>query len=407
MKVTHYLIVVAVLLLSLSACRKQDDLSIRDQYGNPVAERGHVAALEKIGTIDLTSLRNLFTRFHYNDIKVCNEVVVYRLTYSSVYGVGNTPRNTQAIMLLPAEKSVTYMLEYTHGAALPIDMFYPTVPSQYNMELSEVVYKEIVKICIPMAANGYSVVMPDYMGYGITNDLDHPFVYNRELFKANLDAARAMKSALDSLGYAFDDRLFLAGWSEGAGTALASMNYIEADYSSEFDIVAMSGLAGPYSFESSINDLFSHPNRRAFAMPLYTWPAYVINKFSGLNRPTDQIFSYKVVDQESAIASSIYTTPSEVFQRYFMDCILDGSDTDFIEEIVGNTFSYGWKPEGKVFLHHGDNDPVVPYYNSKETYDNLKAMGADITLYTYSGGDHGSAIDDFAQTTIIDFNKLR
>lgn len=75
--------------------------------------------------------------------------------------------------------------------------------------------------------------------------------------------------------------------------------------------------------------------------------------------------------------------------------------------MVRNSFSSGWLPAGKVFLHHGDADNVVPYYCSTDTKTGLEAMGGDVTLHTYPGGGHATELGNFIQNTFNDFDPLR
>jgi acetyl esterase/lipase len=96
--------------------------------------------------------------------------------------------------------------------------------------------------------------------------------------------------------------------------------------------------------------------------------------------------------------------PDEVFIDYFLGGVLDGSDPQMINLLKENSYFEGWTPVGKVFLHHGDADQVVPYFNSVDAYNGLTAAGGTVELYTYPGGDHATELGNFARTTLIDFN---
>ena len=62
---------------------------------------------------------------------------------------------------------------------------------------------------------------------------------------------------------------------------------------------------------------------------------------------------------------------------------------------------------GKVFLHHGDEDDLVPVYNTEDAYNGLTAAGGDIKKYIYPGGTHISELGNFISNTLTEFNLLK
>lgn len=86
---------------------------------------------------------------------------------------------------------------------------------------------------------------------------------------------------------------------------------------------------------------------------------------------------------------------------------MNGSDVLLKQTLTDNSFHQGWKPVGKVFLHHGDADNLVPSYNTVDAYNGLTAAGGDVTTYIYPGGGHLSELGNFISNTITDFNQLK
>jgi acetyl esterase/lipase len=256
------------------------------------------------------------------------------------------------------------------------------------------------------ASAGYCVFMPDYVGFGNTKETEHPYLWYPEMFISNIDGLIAAKKFIADNSMKYDNRLFLTGWSQGGGACLSAHKYIQEDYSNQFSIVASSGLAGPYHFNRFVDDLLSKKDEELNISNIFSWCMYSINKYSGEPRSTDRLFAYPVYDQYSAIFPPS-KKPSEIFNGYFLSKIIDKSDTKFRALIDKNTFSGGWKPVGKVFLHHGDADDVVYYYNSVDAKDGITAAGGDATLYTYPGGGHGTELGNYIRNTITDFNNLK
>lgn len=331
------------------------------------------------------------------------DVELYEITYTSDY-LGER-KNTRGVLILPKGKDSLDLVAYFHGTHVPLAIagVNKSTPSLYEGGSDD--FLEMRAVAIPMASHGYAVFVPDYFGYDLTGELEHPFVYYPELFKANIDGLLAAKSKLSDLGKIFSDELFLTGWSQGGGAALSAHKYIQESYLSEFDLQGTSGLAGPYDFYGFLKDIFERRTESISRLNLYSWALYAVNRFSSIQRPSDQLWSYEVYDQSAAFVPPT-NVPNNAFNTYFLSKIVDETDTEMISELVNNTFSENWTPIGKIFLHHGDADQTVPYFNSENAYNGLGAAGANIRLYTYEGANHFEPLEGFLKLTLKDFDEL-
>ena len=329
-------------------------------------------------------------------------VSCYKLVYTTKWV--DSLVNASALVLVPDGISSGEIVAYFHGTALPDDII--TDFSDYAGGGMFSTRIEIAAMALAFASNGgYAVVIPDYVGYGTTSDLEHPYTYYPELSKGNIDAIIAAGKLLDRLEFRTSDGIYLTGWSQGGGAALAAQYYIEKDYSDRLKVKATSALAGPYDFEAFMDYIMSSPDKYFLGMSAYGWAAYTLNHFSPLlQRPDDQVFRKNVFDQNSALFSGV-TTANELFTPLFVDGYVNGSDEALSDAIRENTFARGWSPVGYVFLHHGDSDNIVPYINSRNAFEGLKGSG-NVALYTYQGGTHTSLLKPYVKTTISDFQKL-
>lgn len=385
-----------LLFILLSACSNEPVLTI--------AERGDVLRLEEKGLLETSTIVRLVDSIEKIDSIATHNVKYYKLVYRSTYM--GSPVDTEALLLIPQEIAEIPLITYYHGTLPPIPLFgiVNYVPSYFDGKNKA--YNETINIGLPWASAGYAVVLPDYIGYGITADKEHQYLYYPEMFAANVDAIFAAKQALTNLGYHQDEKIFLSGWSEGGGSALSTHKYIQEQYADKLTVVATSGLAGPYNMARFLDETLGSMDEKSDIAPIASWAIYAFNKFAVINRPTDQIWSYEVYDQISS-----FITPSnilsEIFNPYFISKIKDGTDKAFRKAFENCTYISGWTPQGKVFLHHGNADTTVPYFNSADAHDGLSAEGADITLYTYPDGTHTSEVTNFTVTTLKDFNLLK
>ncbi|RYU93867.1 alpha/beta hydrolase family protein [Emticicia agri] len=380
------------------SCKKDGELTPKT-CGTLIAfeEKGHLSIQQIIANVDQLSVQDIAK----------HEVTLYAITYRTE--CRGEQIDTKGLIMVPDNVSSAYLIAYFHGTQLPVHVgslfnVDNTVPSNYSGGSTD--FSEIRNMGLTWASGGYTVFLPDYIGYGSTHNREHPYLNYPEMFKSNIDGLLATKAFLEGKGIDYDNRLFLSGWSQGGAACLSAHKYIQEAYSSQFNVVASSGLAGPYHFIKFIDDILLKKNEDSDIINIFSWSIYALNKFSPSPRPTDQIFSYPVFDQYAAIFAPS-KKPKDILNNFFLSKIVDGTDTRFRSILENNTFSAGWKPVGKVFLHHGDSDKVVPYSNSIDAKNGLQAAGGDIKFYTYSGGGHDTNLKEYITNTLNDFNLLK
>lgn len=401
MKFSVPLLVGVCLLLFAGACTKKKVYPDTHNRGTLIdaVYKGHLTAGEIAAHADKVSNAGQL---------VSGGVRYYALTYRTVYK--GEPIDSRGLLLVPDDADTTYFLAYFHGTHLPVNLgaFYQsarTSPSNYNGGSTD--FLETRNIGLIWASAGFTVFLPDYIGFGATTDKEHPYLVFGEMFRSNIDGLLAAKHFIKEQGTVYDDRIFLSGWSQGGGACLSAHRYIQEQYAGDFKVVASSGLAGPYNFKGFIDTILQKREERLNINNIFSWGVYSLNKFSPeLKRPTDQIFSYAVYDQYAAIFPPSQV-PARILNEFFLSHIMDGTDQAFAAVLQQNTFHEGWKPEGRVFLHHGAADNVVYYFNSVHARDGLRAAGGHVTLYSYPDGTHDSEVGNYVSNTLKDFKALQ
>ena len=397
MKQCSLSLTIAVFIFLFTSCKKDSSIDA-DNYN-----RGNLIDAVEKGSLSKSEIVKRITELDASALaqyEVTYEQVTYRTQYMG------KPINSRGLLMLPTGAPKVYLLMYCHGTELPSVRLNveKITPSLYDGDTEN--FGDVRNMGLTWASAGYAVFIPDYIGFGLTLGKDHPYVYYPEMFVSDIDGLLAVKERLLQHGLSYDNRLFLAGWSQGAGAAISTHKYIQENYASDFTVVASSGLAGPYNFKRFAESFLTRKHEEFDALPIFSWGLYSMNKFSNLKRPTDQLYTYPVYDQFSSILAPS-KKPAEVFSEYFLNKWADGSDIALIQTLEANSFNEGWKPVGKVFLHHGDSDSLVPAYNTDDTFNGLTAAGGDIKKYIYPGGTHLNKLGDFIANTLTDFNALK
>lgn len=286
-------LLVLLLFLIISSCKKDNLLAFKERGSLIGVEiKGHLTASQVVENIDKLSAQE--TALH----GVTSYVITYRTEYDG------KQIDTKGLLMVPDDMDSVYLIAYFKGTQLPVKLldFYDSkneTPSNYGGGKEN--FGETRNMGLTWASAGYTVFIPDYIGFGSTIDKEHPYLYYPEMFKANIDGLLATKQFITDKGFTYDNRLFLTGWSQGGGACLSAHKYIQESYTSAFTVVASSGLAGPYHFNRFIDVLLSKKDEDLNISNIFSWGVYSLNKFSALKRPTDQIFAYPVYDQFAAI----------------------------------------------------------------------------------------------------------
>lgn len=392
-----------LVLLLVCSCISEED-RVGDSPSQPA---GGVIDFESRGYASVSSLRSLCDSTPQSMLK--SNLEVFKLVYSAEYLGRNV--KAEALLLVPRDVKNPRLAAYFHGARVPwthedpLSSFSPDDISAMPKSIS----KELKRCALPLASNGYCVVVPDYIGYGLTSQLEHPFVYYPELFKANRDALRAARSFLnDQLGIDTGKKVFLCGWSQGGGACLSAHRYIQEGLSDEFEVVASSSVSGAYDMENLMLNVFSHKDSRFPSLSLYAWSAYAVNRFCpDLMRPADQLFLAPVYDQLS-VTTLFNNVPESVFRPSFMSSAVNGSDA-VLRSVLKEICCFNWMPsdDTHIYLHHGTSDDVVPYFNSVNASESFKSAGAaNVELISYQAQGHDTFLGKYMVNTIRAFNSL-
>jgi pimeloyl-ACP methyl ester carboxylesterase len=247
------------------------------------------------------------------------------------------------------------------------------------------------------ASMGYVTSIPDYPGFGVSHSV-HPYIHAASLSKSVIDFLRASRNYCRKEKITLDDKLYLAGYSEGGFATLATHKEIEENYFDEFTVSASVPMAGPYDLKSTTDFMLQQTT--------YNYPAYLAffyyayDELYNWNR-MDEIFNspynaaipslFDGSNEFSEINQQLPTQVSALIKQDFINNYLNGNENALNEALAENSL-LDWIPDAPIHFFHGDSDDAVPYQNSISAYNSLKSNGAtDIHLTTIPGGTHATA----------------
>ncbi|MEZ0540473.1 alpha/beta hydrolase family protein [Fibrella arboris] len=386
--------------LYLTNCKPTDPIETQPQTLVSSTQLTTLTKAQLVQRIAASGLVDAQTSGFLN-ILLQRDIQAYRLVYKTK-NADNTDINASGVLIVPVPiGSETFpMVSEQHGTLFNEG----DAPSYFTAA------SEAGTIGALFTSNGFILSCPDYVGYGESKNVPHPYLHRQTEALASLDMLRAAREFLKTSAAKWDNRVFLAGYSQGGHATMSLLKLMEEQFPNEFTITAASCGAGPYNVEGFMQDLVTKTTHGiAGYNNLYVWVLQTYNRVYGLNRPMSYYFRdpYAADVQANGTRSTINVSINTAFSDGFKNGITSGSDIAFLTGVRDNNV-YDWKPKTPLQLYHGTADQQVFYRNSTDALAAMKARGAtSVELITIPNKDHGPAIQDFLTGTFTFFNSKR
>jgi pimeloyl-ACP methyl ester carboxylesterase len=132
-------------------------------------------------------------------------------------------------------------------------------------------------------------------------------------------------------------------------------------------------------------------------MNSYLWVLETYNRVYGLNRPWSYYLKepYATRVRQNGVQTTVNQNPQALFTDEFRKEILNNTDQGMLAALSENDI-HNWQPKAPISLFHGTSDDYVPFFNSQDAYDAMRANGVTkVQLVRLEGRNHGSAVPDF------------
>lgn len=221
---------------------------------------------------------------------------------------------------------------------------------------------------IVLAASGYFVAAADYLGYGVSKGLPHPYLLSAPSAAAVLDLLTAARNWRLRNGVAGNGQLFLAGYSEGGYVTMAAHRALQAGSSVHRDeLVAAIPGAGPYHLAATLDALLEQVRDDYPLLAALIDPGFLRRLGGTVRDEVRRLLVRALLPGDADVA----------FDTRFIDAYL-ADDRDLIER---QSNVHDWRPERRVRLFHGRDDRTVPYVSGSSTLQAMQARGApDVSL---------------------------
>lgn len=330
------------------------------------------------------------------------QVTIYKITYHTTLEDGS-PTIASGIVYVPSQlTSATRaypILSYQHPTAFSD----AEAPSGTNFTIPTFSYQ------LYFATHGYIIACPDYIGYGVTDNLLHRYEHRQTLAQVTADMLLATKDFLAQQKINYSPQIFLAGYSEGGYASLAAQKMIEENYAGTLPLAGSSCGAGPYAMSAFFNHVTHQPTIGGIANYLYAWQVMTYNRIYKLNQPVSYYFKApyaQQIEQSLENARQITASFDQICTNQFRTDVLDPS-SPFGKALADDDLT-DWMTTTPTLLVHSEQDEIIPFLTSQTTYAALRNRGsANLQIAALKKGYHIPTEVIFMSRSLAWFEQLR
>jgi pimeloyl-ACP methyl ester carboxylesterase len=331
------------------------------------------------------------------------DVDIFKVTYKTTYK--DSEIIASGLVLLPKTSDQVGMVSFQHG----------TITADADAPTAQPINSTQLIFYAAMSSSGFITVVPDFIGFGESKDIFHPYYVEKATADAVIDNLRAARELAREKDVNFNQKLFLAGYSQGGYATMATHKAIEASPVEGFELIASFPASGGYDVKAMQEYFFSLDTYHEpfyityVAMSYktyYDWDNSSLSDFFNEPYATSIPGLFNGINNGSAINDQLTDNIGELIQAD----LLANIDTDVQYQYLIDAFNENslldWTPTIPMFMYHGDADVTVPYQNSVDSYNHFISEGASssvVTFTTLQGADHGSGVLPYIEDF---FNRL-
>lgn len=266
----------------------------------------------------------------------------------------------------------------------------------------------------------YVLVMPDYIGYGITRERIHPYLHGSLTARNAVDMLLATRALLDSMQVPpYADGIYIVGYSQGGSAALWTLRLLEEQYASQIPVIKCFAGSGPHDVATTFDDAVK---RNRVGLPIVIPYLVVGTKAAyGLDIDAEAFFTPAmkkkydryVVNKNYGIASLYFRMPQHRLRHWMTkegmdkthpvtkqmyDGLLRSSMVHYPiddSEIGRDSIVITWRPSSPTYIFHSEKDDVVTYYNALHLQRAIGALPNVVYDFGHYGGHLRSAMTFF------------
>ncbi len=380
-QISRFIIVSSFAGILLSACNRFDE-------PEPISDNTYLVSLEEVDFVAAWQVRAATSFIEFEDLNkfITSDAHIYRMVYNTTYN--GEAVQASGLIGIPTENDPPMAIaSLHHGTSVKKTDAPSESPSDFF-------------ILSAMATTGMIVLIPDFLGFGSSEQQFHPYYVEEGEAVPVVDMIHATVELMEDSAFIWNDQLYLAGYSEGGYVTMAAHKYIQEHPDEGLTVAASAPGAGGYDL-LHLKDYFFE--QETYHQPFYL--AYVISAYETWYNWTEPLSTFFQEPYASKIpglldgsksSTEINNELTEVVGEYLQPDMINNFNSDaryseLKQALVDNSLT-DWVPAAPVRMYHGTDDITVPFSNSEATFEKLKENGAgdNLQFIPIEGADHSS-----------------
>jgi pimeloyl-ACP methyl ester carboxylesterase len=270
-----------------------------------------------------------------------------------------------------------------------------------------------------MASNGYIIVIPDYIGFGASSDLVHPYYQKESTATSVIDMMHACNELLlnKTVLAKGNDKYYLMGYSQGGWATLSVLEQLEKSGQTDISVTAASCGAGAYDLLGMSEYVLALDT---FPSPVYLpYFIYSEQEYGTLTEPLSKFFNQPYADRipslfdgthsNTDIDANLNDTISRLITADMISNLASGPDFQSLRTALTENSVSPWLAKASIRFYHGTADINVPPVQSQQIYAGFITAGCDpnkVTHVDLEGLTHEAGVIPWGINTINWFNQL-
>ncbi|MDD2290274.1 MAG: alpha/beta hydrolase [Bacteroidales bacterium] len=246
---------------------------------------------------------------------------------------------------------------------------------------------------------GYTVIVPDLIGYGVSSDREYPFLFAGNTGQVAYDMHLATAEYFQSIGLPFPRKVTIGGYSMGSLGVVALHRHIELYGTDGFVVEKSYPGGGVYDLGMAV-DILSRRRYTTFSFVPYMYVA--MNYWYGLNIDYSQVFIDPLLSNmddwlsRKYLATEMALLLSPDMTTYMHPDLFTPERNASLNKVDSclrlHSVIEGWAPRAPMTIIHTVNDNMAPYEIAEKMYNNFLEKGGNVNLIRWNDNHFDSGI---------------
>ncbi len=349
-------------------------------------DRGELVLASKIASLDRGEVVARLIKQGLDTGRVRHGLTAYRVAYRTIDPEGRPTVASQLVALPDTKKRLLPTASYLHGTIVGREEV-ATLRDGLDRAVS-----------YQLAAAGYAVSGPDYLGLGLGSG-QHPYGNGESAASAGLDGLRATRELARRLGHSLDPDVMITGFSQGGHSTMALSQLLQQGADPRFRVGALAPVSGPFDISGLIHDLITEDlaNRTPYLAyvtiswqhlhHLYDDPSEVF--LAPYDSMIEDLFDHTHPAQE--VLPALPNNPEQLFTSTYLERLAQPTGA-LAQAIKEEAAVCDWRPRQQVRLYVADGDRDVPPDNAAFCAAAVRDHGGTAEVVRVGDVDHSGSI---------------